>query len=157
MKFNLDDYKGKYAMHCKTEEEAEIFCAFLHKNGKKWSTKDSYLKDTCWSFFKEKTCYFFNKGTYDKIQTCIVQDYVILEWEDFMKDTINTNNATDENTNKKYVKITDNYNNIEKIYKVSQNILDFLEQVQLDFESEFINDEIDYEIIEKPNPIIKEF
>ena len=26
MKFNIDDYKGEYAMHCKTEEEAKDFC-----------------------------------------------------------------------------------------------------------------------------------
>ena len=25
MKFNIDDYKGKYAMHCKTKEEAEDY------------------------------------------------------------------------------------------------------------------------------------
>jgi hypothetical protein len=29
MMFNIDDYKGKYVMHCKTEEEAEVFCRYL--------------------------------------------------------------------------------------------------------------------------------
>lgn len=157
MKFNLDNYKGKYVMHCKTEEEAKDFCNFLHQNNKKWSSGDSYLSLTNWSQFTKKTCYYFNVGIFGSIQNATNENYMVLEWEDFMKDTISTNNATDENTNKKYVKITDYYNNIDKIYKVSQNILDFLEQVQLDFKSEFINAEIDYEIIEKPNPIIKEF
>lgn len=29
MKFNIDDYKGKYVMHCKTEEEAIDFANYL--------------------------------------------------------------------------------------------------------------------------------
>ena len=157
MKFNLDNYKGKYVMHCRTLEEAESFFAFLHKNGKKWSTKDSYLQETSWSVFKERTCYLFNNGTYDKTQSCIIQDYTILEWEDFMKDTISTNNIIDENTNKKYVRIIDNYNGVEKVYKLSQNILDFLKEVQFDFDYSFLCSDIEYDILIEPNQTIKEF
>ena len=29
MKFNFDDYKGKYVMHCKTREEARSFCDYF--------------------------------------------------------------------------------------------------------------------------------
>ena len=29
MKFNIDDYKGKYVMHCKTKEEVESFRKYL--------------------------------------------------------------------------------------------------------------------------------
>ena len=43
MKFNLNDYQDNYVMHCKTKEEAENFCRFLHQNGGKWCTGDSYL------------------------------------------------------------------------------------------------------------------
>ena len=42
MKFNLDDYKGKYCMHCKTLEEAINFCKFLDDNGRTWQDGDSY-------------------------------------------------------------------------------------------------------------------
>ena len=38
MRFNIEDYKGNYVMHCKTEEEAEIFCKYLHSIGRTWST-----------------------------------------------------------------------------------------------------------------------
>ena len=42
MKFNIEDYKGKYAMHCKTEEEAKDFCAYLGGIGRKWCDGGSY-------------------------------------------------------------------------------------------------------------------
>jgi len=29
MKFNIDDYKGNYVMHCKSLEEATDFCNYL--------------------------------------------------------------------------------------------------------------------------------
>lgn len=46
MKFNIDDYKGKYAMHCKTEEEARDFCNYLHSIGRVWNSGGDYLGDT---------------------------------------------------------------------------------------------------------------
>lgn len=157
MKINLDNYKGKYVMHCKTEEEAESFCNFLHQNNKKWSSGDSYLSFTDWSRFTDKTCYYFNVGIFGSIQNATIENYIVLEWEDFMKDTISTNNATDENTDKKYVKITDTYNGTEKIYKLSQNILDFLKQAEFDFDEDFLNGDIEYDILEEQNLTIKEF
>ena len=157
MKFNLDNYKGKYVMHCKTEEEAKDFCNFLHQNNKEWSSGDSYLSFTNWSQFTDKTCYYFNVGIFGSIQNATNENYIVLEWEDFMKDTISTSNATDENTNKKYVKITDNYNGTEKIYKLSQNILDFLKQVEFDFNGDFLNGDIEYNILEESDLTIKEF
>lgn len=36
MKFNINKYEGNYAMHCKTEEEAKIFCRYLDSVGRKW-------------------------------------------------------------------------------------------------------------------------
>lgn len=157
MKFNLDNYKGKYVMHCKTEEEACDFCNFLHQNNKKWSSGDSYLIFTNWSQFTDKTCYYFNVGIFGSIQNATNENYMVLEWEDFMKDTISTNNATDENTNKKYVKFIDNYNGTAKIYKLSQNILDFLKQAEFDFNKDFLNCDIEYNVLEESNLIIKEF
>ena len=87
MKFNLNDYKGNYVMHCKTKEEAESFCRFLHQNGRKWRDGSSYLKDNKWDFYKANTIYYFNKGTYCDVEDAkLVQGYKILEWSDFMED-----------------------------------------------------------------------
>lgn len=43
MKFNINKYEGNYAMHCKTEEEAKIFCRYLDSVGRKWVDGDLYL------------------------------------------------------------------------------------------------------------------
>lgn len=88
-KFNLDDYQGKYAMHCKTEEEAKDFCRVLHEAGRKWNGGESYLEYTFWDMsVLQKYCgkeryYQFNEGLYST-RECFVHDYTILEWSDFM-------------------------------------------------------------------------
>lgn len=82
MKFNLNDYQGKYAMHCNTKEEAESFCRFLHQNGKRWCSGHSYLQFDNWDRFKIDTVYYFNLGTYSRVKYV---NYVILEWSDFME------------------------------------------------------------------------
>lgn len=91
MKFNIDDYKGNYVMHCKTEEEAEIFCKYLHSIGYKWANGDSYLSKNYWNDYKESTCYDFNKGQIgnkEYFEEAIAIGYTILEMEDFMSDTM---------------------------------------------------------------------
>lgn len=84
MKFNLNDYKGDYAMHCKTKEEAESFCRFLYQNGRRWRNGGSYLQFDNWDRFKIDTIYYFNLGTYSRAKYV---NYVILEWSDFMENT----------------------------------------------------------------------
>lgn len=85
MKFNIDDYKGKYVMHCKTEEEAEIFCEYLHSIGHKWINDVSYLLENYWDNYEESTCYEFNTDQYcNKEYFERVRGYTILEMEDFM-------------------------------------------------------------------------
>ena len=76
MKFNINDYKGKYVMHCKTEEEAKDFIAYLKTTGweHEWSLTCYYGKYVC----------FFNKGTWCSVDDAINQGYEILEWSDFM-------------------------------------------------------------------------
>lgn len=86
MKFNLNDYKGECAMHCKTKEEAESFCRLLHQNGRKWRDGSSYLKDNTWDPYKADTVYYFNKGTYCDVEYARHFNYEILEWSDFMED-----------------------------------------------------------------------
>ena len=89
MKFNLNDYKdykGDYAMHCKTKEEAESFCRFLHQNGRKWSSGYSYLEFNRWDYYKADTVYRFNLGMYCDVVFAKWKGYTILEWSDFMEE-----------------------------------------------------------------------
>lgn len=84
MMFNIDNYKGKYAMHCKTEEEAEIFCKYLHNIEHMWSSGDSYLSKNYWNDYEEATCYEFNEDRYCSKRYFKEKGYTILEMEDFM-------------------------------------------------------------------------
>lgn len=80
-KFRLEDYKYgkyKYVMHCDTEEKAEVFCKYLHDNG-----KAMYLNYTYWTIFNKSTCYNFNTGTYADIIYYENKGCQILEFDDF--------------------------------------------------------------------------
>ena len=96
MYFNLDDYKdNRYAMHCKTEEQAEYFCEFLHNAGRKWCDGKSYLGNTSWYPKYNDSggcCYCFNTndyGSYKWFQTQGDSYYRILEFENFEWDEFN--------------------------------------------------------------------
>lgn len=84
MKFDINNYKGKYAMHCKTEEEARDFCNYLHSVGRKWRRNASYLGGTCYYYYETNTAYYFNKGTFGCTYVAELNNYTILEWSDFM-------------------------------------------------------------------------
>ena len=84
MRFNIDDYKGKYVMHCKTEEEAKDFCNYLHSIGRCWCNGDSYNEVTEYDVYKENTAYSFNDDHYARINWYRNKNYTILEWSDFM-------------------------------------------------------------------------
>lgn len=85
-KFNINDYPGKYVMHCKTEEEAKDFCRVLHEAGRKWNSDDIYIGD----YFPYTTsypgafCINFNCGLFGDKEDYINMHYTILEWSDFM-------------------------------------------------------------------------
>lgn len=84
MKFNIDDYTGKYVMHCKTEKEAKDFCKYLHNDDRRWSNGDSYLSDTNYNMYQSDTAYAFNEGKYSDVDWYKRNNYTILEWSDFM-------------------------------------------------------------------------
>lgn len=88
MKFNIDNYKGKYVMHCKTKEEAEDFCRYLDSIGHMWGSGDSYLSQNNWNTYRVSTCYSFNIDTYGSKQYFKREGYTILEMENFMSDTM---------------------------------------------------------------------
>ena len=83
MKFDINNYKGKYVMHCKTEAEAKEFCHYLHSIGRRWASGTSYHEITHWDDCGEYTYYVFNNGTYISIHDVCKGNYTILEWSDF--------------------------------------------------------------------------
>lgn len=84
MKFDINDYKDKYAMHCKTEEEAKDFCEYLHSVGRRWCTDQPYITNTCYHTYIGNTVYTFNEGSYCDMKWHTEHGYIILEWSDFM-------------------------------------------------------------------------
>ena len=84
MKFNIEDYKGNYAMHCKTKEEVKDFCRYLYSLGRKWCDGTKYTEDNMWYVYKDNTCYVFNYGTYSSLSFSELSGYTVLEWSDFM-------------------------------------------------------------------------
>lgn len=84
MKFDINNYKGKYAMHCKTEEEAIDFCKYLNSIGKTWLLGESYLKKNNYHHYKANTAYNFNEGLFADVSWYKNDEYIILEWSDFM-------------------------------------------------------------------------
>ena len=84
MKFNIEDYKGNYVMHCKTEEEAKDFCGYLDSINMKWISGLSYEDNTKWDVHKQDTYYYFNEGCFSNGYFVNKYRYKILEWSDFM-------------------------------------------------------------------------
>ena len=86
-KFNWYEFKNKYnkiAVHCKTEEEAKDFCKQMHKHRMKWRNGESYLKNTNYDMYNERTCYY-SDGEYSTRDFAEKYNYKILEWSDCMK------------------------------------------------------------------------
>lgn len=82
-KFRIEDYQGKYVMHCDTEEKAKVFCKFLHSKGMCWYSDNSYLDYQFWKTEKENMCYEFNADFYGSINFYKSEGYKILEFDDF--------------------------------------------------------------------------
>ena len=83
MKFNIKNYPGKYAMHCKSLKEAEEFRDCLREQGA--SLWDDNSNDVLWSTHGVNTVYFFNRGTYGSIYYASKNNHTILEWSQFEK------------------------------------------------------------------------
>lgn len=91
MNFDIEKYKGKYVMHCKTEEEAEIFCRHLDCIGRLWNSGETYALNTNWYHYREATCYNFNEGTFCCETFYRTHGYTILEMEDFIEENKDLN------------------------------------------------------------------
>ena len=84
-KFNWDEFKEvKFAVHCKTEEEAKDFCRQMYKHGMVWGSGNSYLSCTHYEKYKDKTCYD-GQGVYQSYDHFKKYRYEILEWSDYMQ------------------------------------------------------------------------
>ena len=75
MKFNIDNYKGKYVMHCKTEKEAKDFCQYLHSVGREWCDGTSYLDNTEYDVHRGDIAYNFNTNTYCEVDWYYERNY----------------------------------------------------------------------------------
>ena len=85
MKFDINDYKGKYAMHCKTEEEANDFCKYMDSIGRKWRNNYTrYTENNSYHVHGSETTYSFNENAFSDMKWHIEHGYTILEWSDFM-------------------------------------------------------------------------
>ena len=85
MDFDINNYEGNFVIHCKTQEEAQNFCAYLHSVDRIWVDGNPYVVDnTNWYIYRENTVYHFNDGTYGTYKYAQDNGYTILEWEDFM-------------------------------------------------------------------------
>lgn len=83
---NLEDYKGKYAMHCPTEWSAKLFLDFLYKNSLKWHDVKWYCKALNFSIGINDAVYYFNKGEFGGRWVAEKEGYKILEIDDFIQE-----------------------------------------------------------------------
>lgn len=86
MVFNIEDYEGRYVMHCATIFEAISFTNYLHNIKRRWSNGQKYVNNHTWESYKEETAYNFNLNTYGAASDYQRDGYTILEWKDFMYD-----------------------------------------------------------------------
>ena len=91
MFFDINNYKGNYVMHCKTAKEAESFCQYLHENGREWANGQRYVNQTHYSDYGSETAYNFNAGCYCNCDFYKWEDFEIIEWSDYMADTVLNN------------------------------------------------------------------
>lgn len=82
--FDIDTFiHGKFAMHCRTEEEASIFCEYLSSQGRTWRGGHSYVDNTRYETHKGATAYAFNDGLYGSVKGCRDCGYTVLLFKDF--------------------------------------------------------------------------
>ena len=92
-KFCIDDYRSNgYAMHCDTNDKADVFLRYLDSCGRRWIRGGSYLIEDHWETYEEDTCYVFNTGQFgscSNLQNTIFfypDQWTILEFDDFIWD-----------------------------------------------------------------------
>lgn len=88
MKFEIDRYKGKYAMHCESREENEAFSAYLDSIGKRWSSGHRYTQLSYYGTKGDDMCFYFNDGTCGRTQLADKETKILrfgdFEWDGFL-------------------------------------------------------------------------
>ncbi len=56
----------KTVVHCRTEEQAEAFCDWMHSIGEEWCDGTSYANDHMWHVHKEQTHYDLFANTFGR-------------------------------------------------------------------------------------------
>lgn len=111
----------KLAIHCDTEEKANLLKAF-DKMGKRWRSNQSYLEENNWRGFKEETCYE-NDGTYCCKGFYPGTSYIVYEFEEVI---LEDGNYMNENVKKVFemlgVKPNEKFNVMSK-GKVDSEVL----------------------------------
>lgn len=83
MKFEINNYGSRTAMHCPTQEASDIFMQYLNDVGECWCTGESYLSHSSWHEYGRHTCYAFKQGKCCDIDWYIESGFQILEFDDF--------------------------------------------------------------------------
>ena len=150
MEFNIDDYKGKYAMLCKTEEEAKDFCNYLHSVGRFWTNGDSYIKSTEWVKDLNDIVYYFNEGLNSSYKYAKKQNYTILEWSNFMNGKFTKKDLKTGDV----VKFRDGHTGIvngELDMIITQTCWQDLDGYETDLTSGYGNEQFDIIAVRRPN------
>ena len=128
----LKDLKN-IAIHCETEEQAELCCELADKFGWKRNIGSSYAASSnCWWWYKGNTCYSFYNGTYSDIDTYKNSGYTINSASWFLENFKTKDNMEEKETKK---------GTLAEMYACAN---DELKKV---LESKFSKDELGIEVI----------
>ena len=128
----LKDLKN-IAIHCETEEQAELCCELADKFGWKRNIGSSYAASSnCWWWYKGNTCYSFYNGTYSDIDTYKNSGYTIKPASWFLENFKTKDNMEEKETKK---------GTLAEMYACAN---DELKKV---LESKFSKDELGIEVI----------
>ena len=128
----LKDLKN-IAIHCETEEQAELCCELADKFGWKRNICSSYAASSnCWWWYKGNTCYSFYNGTYSDIDTYKNSGYTINSASWFLENFKTKDNMEEKETKK---------GTLSEMYACAN---DELKKV---LESKFSKDELGIEVI----------
>lgn len=83
MKHTLKEiHDNDYAIHCDTEEKANLLCKAMDKKGWTWSGGTRCTEDNRWEHDKNNTCYRPSCGGYCNVDWYKNEGYTIVEFED---------------------------------------------------------------------------
>lgn len=83
--FDIDAYKGKYAMLVENEEEFAQFSEFLHNCGRTYQSGLKYMPPIYSYFRLRKTSVMrFNDGMYSSYETAKRDGFEVLKFSDFV-------------------------------------------------------------------------